>query len=54
MHWCSVQRISFEVNQISKEIRRAEHRYMNTRPPPPIKALVLPKYRKRIFDWKQF
>ena len=25
----------FEVNLISKEIRRAEHEYMNIHPPPP-------------------
>ena len=27
---------------ISKEIRRAEHEYMNIHPPPPINALVSP------------
>ncbi len=28
--------ISFEMNLISKEIRRAEHEYMNIPPPPPL------------------
>ncbi len=38
---CSARRISFEMNLISKEIRRAEHEYMNIHPPPPqINALV--------------
>ncbi len=32
---CSARRISFEMNLISKEIRRAEHEYMNIHPPPP-------------------
>ncbi len=31
---CSTQLISFEMNLISKEIRRAEHEYMNIPPPP--------------------
>ena len=40
---CSARRISFEIKFISKEIRRAEHEYMNTHPPPPpINALVTP------------
>ena len=39
---CSARRISFEMNLISKEIRRAEHEYMNIHPPPPINALVTP------------
>ena len=30
------------MNLISKEIRRAEHEYMNIPPPPPINALVTP------------
>ncbi len=30
---CSARRISFEMNLISKEIRRAEHEYMNIHPP---------------------
>ncbi len=30
---CSARRISFEINLISKEIRRAEHGYMNIHPP---------------------
>ena len=29
---------------ISKEIRRAEHEYMNIHPPPPINALVSPLF----------
>ena len=29
------RRISFEINSNSKEIRRAEHEYMNKHPPPP-------------------
>ncbi len=37
---CSARRISFEMNIISKEIRRAEHEYMNIHPP--INALVTP------------
>ncbi len=37
---CSARRISFEMNLISKEIRRAEHEYMNIHPP--INALVTP------------
>ena len=32
---CSARRISFEMNLISKEIRRAEHEYMNIHTPPP-------------------
>ena len=36
------RRISFEMNLISKEIRRPEHEYMNIHPPPPINALVTP------------
>ena len=32
---CSARRISFEIKFISKEIRRAEHEYMNIHPPPP-------------------
>ncbi len=39
---CSARLISFEMNLISKEIRRAEHEYMNIPPPPPINALVTP------------
>ena len=39
---CSARRISFEIKFISKEIRRAEHEYMNIHPPPPINALVTP------------
>ncbi len=41
---CSARRISFEIEFISKEIRRAEHEYMNIHPPPPppINALVTP------------
>ena len=31
----SARRISFEIKFISKEIRRAEHEYMNIHPPPP-------------------
>ena len=35
------RRISFEINSNSKEIRRAEHEYMNKHlPPPPISVLV--------------
>ncbi len=30
---CSARRISFEIKFISKEIRRAEHEYMNIHPP---------------------
>ena len=30
------------IKLISKEIRRAEHEYMNIHPPPPINALVSP------------
>ena len=37
---CSARRISFEIKFISKEIRRAEHEYMNIHPP--INALVTP------------
>ena len=47
---CSARRISFEMNLISKEIRRAEHEYMNIHPPtppPPINALVTPL----LTDW---
>ena len=32
------------MNLNSKEIRRAEHEYMNIHPPPPINALVTPLY----------
>ena len=40
---CSARRISFKIKFISKEIRRAEHEYMNIyTPPPPINALVTP------------
>ena len=40
---CSVRLISFKMNLISKEFRRAEHEYMNIPPPPPpINALVTP------------
>ncbi len=38
---CSARRISFEMNLISKEIRRAEHEYMNVHPPPPPPQLTL-------------
>jgi hypothetical protein len=31
---CSARLISFEMNLNSKEIRRAEHEYMNIHPPP--------------------
>ncbi len=46
-------RISFEIKFISKEIRRAEHEYMNITPPaPPINALVTPlrKPSPRVVD----
>ena len=32
---CYAGRISFQTNLNSKEIRRAEHEYMNKHPPPP-------------------
>ena len=32
---CYARRIFFEINSNSKEIRRAEHEYMNKHPPPP-------------------
>ena len=32
---CYARRISFEINTNLKEIRRAEHEYMNKHPPPP-------------------
>ena len=34
MYSCYARRISFEINSNSKEIRRAEHEYMNKHPPP--------------------
>ncbi len=42
---CSARRISFEMNLISKEIRRAEHEYMNIHPPPNSGPFL------RIFPW---
>ena len=33
MYSCYARRISFEINSNSKEIRRAEHEYMNKHPP---------------------
>ena len=42
MYSCYARRISFEINPNSKEIRRAEHEYMNIKhppPPPPISVL---------------
>ncbi len=33
IYLCSARRISFEIKFISKEIRRAEHEYMNIHPP---------------------
>ena len=40
MYSCSAGRISFEFKLISKEIRRAQHEYVNKHPPPPIIAQV--------------
>ncbi len=40
---CSARLISFEMNLISKEIRRAEHEYLNIPPPPhTINVLITP------------
>ena len=33
MYSCYARQISFEINSNSKEIRRAEHEYMNKHPP---------------------
>ena len=35
MYSCYARRISFEINSNSKELRRAEHEYMNKHPSPP-------------------
>ncbi len=44
---CSARLISFEMNLISKEIRRAEHEYMNIHPQ--LNAVVTPLTVKRRF-----
>ena len=44
---CYARRISFEINSNSKEIRRAEHEYIN-KLPPLVTSLIL-----KIYQWSQ-